>query len=109
MGIFNCKAYPVSIQKDSIIGIVEQLMPEEEIAQLNVEEMSATLENKIPTQHVLKITEEKRKFKKEMANLNVPEEFRQRYIDLLLKHHQVISSDKNNLGQCGTFYHDIQL
>ena len=109
MEIFNCTAYPVTIKRDSIIGMVEQLLPNEEIAQLDVEKMSATLENKIPIVPVRKLTEEKAKFIKEMANLNVPEEFRQRYIDLLLKHHQVISSDKNDLGKCDTFYHDIQL
>lgn len=111
MEIFNCNAYPLTIKRDSIIGMVEQILPEEEdsIAQLNVEEMTATLEKKIQVHPEEKITKEKEKFIREMANLNVPDEYRKRYTELLLKHHFVISSDKNDLGQCKTFYHDIQL
>jgi hypothetical protein len=41
-----------------------------------------------------KITEEKKKYILDNAKLNVPEDFRQRYIDLLLKHHEVVSSNK---------------
>ena len=108
MEIFNCNAWPITIKRDSIIGMIEQLQPEEEIALLNVEEMSATLENKVPV-ITTKLTQEKEKFIREMANLNVPKQFQQKYIDLLVKHHQVISSDKNDLGHCKTFYHDIQL
>ncbi len=45
----------------------------------------------------------------EHATLNVPEEFKQKYLDLLLKHHEVISDNKYNLGKCSTAMHDIEL
>ena len=53
--------------------MVEQLHPEKEdlIAQLNVEEIYATLENKILAHPAVKLTEEKRKCIREMANFNV--------------------------------------
>jgi hypothetical protein len=41
--------------------------------------------------------------------LNVPETFKQKYLDLLLKHHEVISDNKYNLGKCSTAMHDIEL
>jgi hypothetical protein len=48
-----------------------------------------------------KITEEKKKYILDNTKLNVPEEFKQRYIDLLLKHHEVVSSSKyNTLKSC---------
>ena len=90
MEIFNCNAYPVTIKRDSFIGMVEQLHPEDPITQLNVEEMFATSENKDLVLPMVK-REEKRKFIREMANLNIPEEFRQKYTDFLLKHQQLIT------------------
>jgi hypothetical protein len=56
-----------------------------------------------------KITEEMKKYILDNSNLNVPEEFRQRYIDLLLKHHEVVSSSKYKLGKCTTSMHNIKL
>ena len=42
-------------------------------------------------------------------NLNVPAEFRDRYINMLYKHKQVISVDKTDLGLATTFKHRIYL
>jgi hypothetical protein len=33
----------------------------------------------------------------------------QKYLDLLLKHHEVISDNKYDLGKCSTAMHDIEL
>jgi hypothetical protein len=45
----------------------------------------------------------------ENATLNVPDMIKQKYLDLLLKHHEVISDNKYNLGKCSTAMHDIEL
>ena len=34
---------------------------------------------------------------------------KQKYLDLLLKHHEVISDNKYDLGKCSTAMHDIEL
>jgi len=34
------------------------------------------------------------------ATLNVPDSFKQKYLDLLLKYHKVISDNKYNVGKC---------
>jgi hypothetical protein len=51
----------------------------------------------------------KRQYILEHATLNVPEEFKQKYLYLLLKHHRVISDNKFDLGKCSTAMHDIEL
>jgi hypothetical protein len=56
------------------------------VIELNINEMTVNIEEATlwtPT----KITEEKKKYILDYAKLNVPKELRQRYIDLLLKHH----------------------
>ncbi len=54
------------------------------------------------------LTKEKRQYILENAMLYVPETFKQKYLDLLLKHHEVISGNKYNLGKCSTAMHDIE-
>ena len=43
------------------------------------------------------------------ANLNVPAEFKQRYIDILYKHQAAISINKMDLGRAKYFTHKIHL
>jgi hypothetical protein len=43
------------------------------------------------------------------AHLNVPNEFKQKYIDILYKHQAAISVNKMDLGQAKTFTHKIHL
>ncbi len=41
--------------------------------------------------------------------LNLPEQFRQKYLNLLLKNHEAISQDKFDLGRTDTLMHEILL
>jgi hypothetical protein len=43
------------------------------------------------------------------AHLNVPPEYRERYIDILTKYSNAISTDKNDLGRASNFFHRIHL
>ncbi len=43
------------------------------------------------------------------AHLNVPEEYKQRYIDILYKHQAVISVNKMDVGCAKNFTHKIHL
>ena len=109
MEIFNCTNHVMTIEKGSILGIIESIHEEEDsVAALDLDSLIATVEATPPNEQS-KITEQKKKFIMENAKLNVPEEFRQRYIDLLLRNHEVISSDKYDLGKCTTSMHDIEL
>ncbi len=43
------------------------------------------------------------------AHLNVPEQYKQKYIDILPKHQQVISANKYDLDLATNFRHKIHL
>jgi hypothetical protein len=43
------------------------------------------------------------------AHLNVPDQYKQKYIDILHKHQQVISANKYDLGLATNFKHKIHL
>jgi hypothetical protein len=43
------------------------------------------------------------------VKLNVPKQFRQKYLNLLLKNHEAISKDKFDLGRTDILMHEISL
>ena len=45
-----------------------------------------------------KLTTKKRQFIKKTIHLNVPEQFREQYLKVILKNHQAVSRDKFDLG-----------
>jgi hypothetical protein len=84
--VFNCTNSVMTIEKDSFLGVIERIKESDTVGELNVNEMTVNIEQMaLPTP--TKIKEKKKKYILDNAKLNVPEEFRQRYIDLLLKHH----------------------
>ena len=108
MEIFNCTNHEMTIEKDSLVGIVENLREEDEVGELNVNEMTVNIQKQqLPPAKIL--TQEKRKYIAEHATLNVPEQFKKKYLDLLMKHHEVISDNKYDLGKCSTAMHDIEM
>jgi len=108
MEIFNCSNNQITIEKGSVLGIIERLDDDDEVGELNVNEMTANIEKQqLPPSKVL--TQEKKTYISENAKLNVPAEFKQKYMDLLMKHHEVISDNKYDLGKCTTAMHDIEL
>ena len=54
-------------------------------------------------------TEAKSEHIENLANLNVPPEYRARYKALLVKHFDAISIDKNDLGRVKDFFHKIHM
>jgi len=55
------------------------------------------------------LTANKRQFIKSNVKLHVPEQFQQKYLNFLLKHHEAISQDKFDLGRTDTLMHEIAL
>ena len=43
------------------------------------------------------------------VNLNVPDQFKKQYLQLLQKHRKRVSVSKTNLGQCKTYKHGLHL
>ena len=108
MEIFNCTNHVMTIEANSLVGIIEKLSDDDEVGELNVNEMTVNIQKQqLPPAKPL--TAAKREYILEHATLNVPEEFKQKYLNLLLKHHEVISDNKYDLGKCSTAMHDIEL
>jgi hypothetical protein len=55
------------------------------------------------------LSKEKKLFIQEKAKLNVPDEFKEEYLNVLFKNLEAISEHKNDLGQTETLMHDISL
>jgi hypothetical protein len=87
---------------------VERISEDDEVGELKVNEMTVNIQ-KQPLQPAKPLTKEKCQFILVHAMLNVTDLFKQIYLDLLLKHHEVISDNKYNLGKCSTAMHDIEL
>jgi hypothetical protein len=108
MEIFNCTNHEMTIEADSLVGIVERLSEEDKLGELNLNEMTVNIQK----QELLlakPLTFENPQYIMEHAMLNLSDTFKQKYLDLLLKHHEVIIDNKYNLGKCSTAMHDIEL
>ena len=108
MEIFNCTNSVMIIEKNAVLGLIENLRSGDTIGELNASDLTVKIEEQEPVVQQ-PISEEKKKYILDNAKLNVPEEFKQRYLDLLLKHHTVVSNNKYDLGKCTTSMMDIEL
>ena len=100
--IQNCSPVEVTLERDEVVGFVEQI-EETDIQQIHPDRVKAVKET------ASKLTEAKRKFIMEKMNLDVPDTYRQKFIDLLLRHHDVFSENKYDLGRAKHFMHEIAL
>ncbi len=105
--IDNCAPYDIVLPRNEILGVLEfeseQCLPLDENT---VASIFSNIEQKFP-----KVS--KKHFSREenaqRAHLNVPEELKQRYIDILFKHQAAISVNKMDLGRAKNFTHKIHL
>jgi hypothetical protein len=103
----NCAPYDVTISRNDILGIMDT-EPDEPIP-MEDSTISAILQNiekSLPKVPKRKLTRDEIAAK---AHLNVPIEFKQKYIDILYKHQQAISVNKYDLGLATNFKHKIHL
>jgi hypothetical protein len=103
----NCAPYDVTISRNDILGIMDT-EPDEPIP-MEDSTISAILQNivkKLPKVPRRKLTRDEIAAK---AHLNVPIEFKQKYIDILYKHQQAISVNKYDLGLATNFKYKIHL
>jgi hypothetical protein len=108
--IDNCAPYDIVLPRNEIHGILGILEFESEQCQpLNEDTVVSIISNieqkfrKVPKKHFSHVEIEQK------ANLNVPDELKQRYIDILLKHQAAISISKMDLGRAKNFTHKIHL
>jgi hypothetical protein len=94
----------VQLDRDELLGMIENTCGLQ-VRQLNADYVNLVLEQTAPEATAL--GEAKKAFILENINVTVPDEYNDRYAELILKHHYVISRDKLNLGRCKTILHDI--
>ncbi len=70
MEIFNCTNHAMTIEKNSILGIIEKLKDKDQVGELLINKMSVNLEQKELTP-AAKITEKKKKYI--LNNVKTPE------------------------------------
>lgn len=105
--IDNCSPVDIVLPRRSIVAVLEmetsELIPLEDS---RLEEIISSVKDQVKQKGPTPLT------KLEMAKrtkLNVPVEYKQKYIDLLFKHHKAISVDKHDLGLHTSFKHKIHL
>ncbi len=105
--IDNCAPYEITLARNEVLGVLE-FEPDKSIP-LNEKTISALISDiadqlpKVP----------KRKFTRDeieqKANIKVPHQYKQRYLDILFKHQAAISNNKFDLGKEKNFTHKIYL
>ena len=107
MVIDNCAPYDVVIARNEILGVLE-FEPEECIpmTENSISAIISEIHQKFPKVPKKQFTRAKIEQK---AKLQVPSEYKNRYIDILFKHQNAISVDKFDLGRAKSFTDKIYL
>ena len=110
----NCGPSGIWIERDTEIGFVDEINEQDKMDKMDYKFINA-MTNQIK---IINITQGKTKSwtskaKHEhidkLANMNIPQEYKARYKQLLVKHFDVISIDKNDLGRLKYFFHKIHM
>jgi hypothetical protein len=102
--VINTSPVERIIPRDESMGIIENIDPEQ------IKPLDNEQKLRIDKLETISLSPEKRKFLIENANLqDLPENEKKLYLDLILKHHSIFSTDKNDLGRCNLLQHEILL
>jgi putative transposase len=104
--VTNCGPLEVELQRNDFVGHVENISTCE-IRELNPGYINAVAAQNVPPKE--KLTAEKIDFIDRILKQNVPSEFVDDYKKIILRHHDVISRDKFDLGRTNTLLHEISL
>jgi hypothetical protein len=103
----NCAPYDVTIDRNDVIGFMDtetdELIPMEDST---IAAILSDIDKRLPKVPKKKLTKTEIAAK---ANLNVPNEFKDRYVDILYKHQKAISANKYDLGLATHYKHKIHL
>ncbi len=105
--IENCAPYEVTIERNDIMGIIE--MEEDKLYPLTEETAAgicAIIKDNIPDTPKTRLTKEDIS---KRCHLQVPDQFKEKYLDLLYKYQEAISIDKYDLGLARNYKHKIHL
>ena len=107
--IRNCGPVPVELPRDMTIGVIENISMYE-IAPISPAILNAAAEKEYEEHRNKMVTAEKRKYIQQTADLKgVPAEYREEYLQVLLRHHEAFSDHKNDIGRARMLQHEIHL
>jgi hypothetical protein len=105
--IDNCAPYDIVLPRNEIMGVLEfetdQCLP---LTEETVCDIISRIKQKFPKVNKKQFSREEIAQK---AHLNVLDQYRQKYIDILFKHQAAISVNKMDLGHAKNFTHKIHL
>ena len=106
--MFNCAPYDIELQRNEFVAVIEN------VKGCSYEEVNPAYINSLSEKHQetrtkQKLTEAKKKLIEEKFCSDVPAEYKQQYLDVLLRYHEAISEDRFDLGRCRTDLHEITL
>jgi superfamily II helicase len=104
---FVVENYDVTLERDDIIGVMET--EQDELVPLTDDFISSVcqdIHNRFPKVKRKRLSREEIRRR---CHLQVPEEFHERYLDILCKHQDALSIDKYDLGLTKDFKHKIHL
>ena len=113
--VHNCSPTPITLDRNKLIGFLENVT-DWDIQEINpayIQEMAEvhSLERKTRNEQLRPLTEAKQKFIEDNLRCgpSVPEDVKKQYLDLVLKHHAVVSQHRFDLGRTNTLEHEIHL
>jgi hypothetical protein len=107
VAIKNCAPVKLELSRNDFIGTLENVTGCE-TQELNPAYLQAVA-RATNSNTTKKITPAKRQFIEKTVHLNVPEQFREQYLKVILKNHEAVIQNKFDLGCTDTLMHEIAL
>ena len=110
----NCGPFGIWIERDTEIGFADEMNEQDKMEKMDYKFINA-MTNQIKISNITQkktrpwTSEAKSEHTENLANINVPHEYKARYKALLVKHFDAISIDKNDLGRVKDFFHKIHM
>jgi len=108
VAVKNCSPVDLELQRNNFISSIKNVQ-DCETREINPAYLQAITQQHQSAQLRQTLSAKKRQFIEENVKLQVPEQFCQKYLNLLLKNHEAISQDKFDLGRTDTLMHEIAL
>ena len=111
VAVTNCAPYPIQLKRGSVIGLIQdECCAQDEIEPLSDTKVTEIFESiNLICAHATSSHKWTRDDIASKIQLNVPTEFRSKYLNLLFKHRDALSTSKTDLGKAKTFFHKIHL
>jgi len=107
VAVKNCAPTELELSQNDFIGTLENVTGCE-TRELNPAYIQA-LASASTKKSTKKLSPQKRQFIEQTVDLNVPDQFSEQYLKVILKNHEAVSQNKFDLGRTDTLMHEIEL